>query len=48
MKAKSFQLYLDKRLDKAEIAEIEKSAKLEFEQLQTKQPKDQVHFDLPS
>lgn len=31
MKAKSFQQYLDKRLDKAEIAEIEKLAKLEFE-----------------
>jgi len=31
MKAKSFQQYLEKRLDKAEIAELEKSAKLEFE-----------------
>lgn len=29
MKSKSFQGYLEKRLDKAEIAEIEKSAKLE-------------------
>ena len=31
MKAKSFQQYLEKRLDKTEIAELEKSAKLEFE-----------------
>jgi hypothetical protein len=31
MKTKSFQAYLDKRLNKAEIAELEKLAKLEFE-----------------
>ncbi len=31
MKTKSFQQYLEKRLDKTEIAEIEKLAKLEFE-----------------
>ncbi len=31
MKSKSFQDYLEKRLDKAEIAEIEESAKLEAE-----------------
>lgn len=31
MKTKSFQEYLNKRLDKAEIAEIEKLAQLEFE-----------------
>jgi len=31
MKTKSFQAYLDKRLDKAEIAELEKLAKLEFD-----------------
>ena len=31
MKAKSFQQYLEKRLDKAEIAELEKMAELEFQ-----------------
>lgn len=35
MKTKSFQNYLEKRLDKTEIAEIEKSAKLEFEIMQS-------------
>src|SRR5580704_9118964 len=37
MKAKSFQQYLEKRLDKTEIAEIEKLAKLEMEFLQSLQ-----------
>lgn len=37
MKAKSFQKYLENRLDKNEIAEIEKSAKLEMEFLQSLQ-----------
>ncbi len=37
MKAKSFQQYLEKRLDKSEIAEIEKLAKLELEFLQSLQ-----------
>lgn len=37
MKAKSFQQYLEKRLDKTEIAEIEKLAKLELEFLQSLQ-----------
>ncbi len=31
MKAKSFQQYLEKRLDQSEIAEIEKLAELEME-----------------
>ena len=34
MKTKSFQMYLRKRLDKKEIAEIEEQAKLEKEALQ--------------
>lgn len=37
MKAKSFQQYLEKRLDKAEIAEIEKLAELETEFLKSLQ-----------
>lgn len=37
MKAKSFQQYLEKRLDKAEIAEIEKLAELEMEFLKSLQ-----------
>jgi transcriptional regulator with XRE-family HTH domain len=37
MKAKNFQQYLEKRLDKAEIAEIEKLAELEMEYLQSLQ-----------
>ena len=31
MKVKSFKKYLEKRLDKQEIAEIEKAARVEFE-----------------
>lgn len=37
MKTKSFDKYLQKRLDKSEIAEIEKLAKLEMEYLQSLQ-----------
>lgn len=37
MKAKSFQQYLEKRLDQSEIAEIEKLAKLEMEFLRSLQ-----------
>ena len=37
MKAKSFQQYLEKRLDKSEIAEIEKLAELEMEFLRSLQ-----------
>lgn len=37
MKAKNFQQYLEKRLDKDEIAEIEKLAALEMEYLQALQ-----------
>jgi transcriptional regulator with XRE-family HTH domain len=37
MKAKSFQQYLEKRLNKAEINEIEKMAKLEAEYLRALQ-----------
>jgi len=37
MKAKSFQQYLEKRLDKEEIAEIEKLAELEMEFLKSLQ-----------
>lgn len=37
MKAKSFQDYLEKRLNKAEIAEIEQQAKLEMEFLKSMQ-----------
>lgn len=37
MKTKSFQRYLEKRLDKSEIAEIEKVAKLEMEFLKSLQ-----------
>src|SRR5689334_15114700 len=37
MKAKSFQQYLEKRLDKSEIAEIEKIAKLEMKFLKSLQ-----------
>ena len=37
MKAKSFQHYLEKRLDKTEIAEIEKLAELEMDFLKSLQ-----------
>lgn len=37
MKAKSFQKYLEKRLDKKEISEIEQQAKLEMEFLKSMQ-----------
>lgn len=37
MKTKSFQQYLEKRLDSTEIAEIEKLARLELEFLQSLQ-----------
>ncbi|HLB42121.1 MAG TPA: hypothetical protein VJN02_04595 [Gammaproteobacteria bacterium] len=37
MKTKSFQHYLEKRLNKSEIAEIEKQAKLEIEFLRSLQ-----------
>jgi transcriptional regulator with XRE-family HTH domain len=37
MKTKSFQDYLEKRLDKSEIAEIERIAKLEMEFLKSLQ-----------
>lgn len=37
MKTKSFQSYLEKRLDQNEIAEIEAQAKLEFEALSSLQ-----------
>lgn len=37
MKAKSFQKYLEKRLDQSEVAEIEKLAKLEMEFLRSLQ-----------
>ena len=37
MKTKSFQKYLEKRLDKKEIAEIEKQAALEIEILKNMQ-----------
>ncbi len=37
MKTKNFNAYLEKRLNKSEIAEIEKSAKLEMEFLQSLQ-----------
>ncbi|OGT51816.1 MAG: hypothetical protein A3E84_05460 [Gammaproteobacteria bacterium RIFCSPHIGHO2_12_FULL_42_13] len=47
MKVKSFKAYLEKRLNKAEIAEIEKAAKIEYEILHTLQQdvaKDVVRF----
>ena len=37
MKVKSFREHLLKRLDKTEIAEIEKAAKMEYETLKTLQ-----------
>lgn len=37
MKTKNFQSYLEKRLNKGEVAEIEAQAKLEFEALSSLQ-----------
>lgn len=40
MKTKSFQKYLKERLDKGEIAEVERQAKLEVKRLMGNDPKD--------
>jgi antitoxin component HigA of HigAB toxin-antitoxin module len=47
MKVKSFQQYLEKRLDKKDIADIEKAAKVEFEilsELQNEVAQDVINF----
>lgn len=45
MKTKSFQKYLEKRLDKDEIAEIEQQAELEIRMLKSREIT--VRFRLP-